>query len=465
MAVNPQTLPTDSPQLDCTAAHNAEASVGPTHSLGARMVVATLVFCMLFTVAIAAVRTWSAWQTNVAAMSAELELIAQVYQRTLSKSIWEMDRESLQAHMDSVANVSSVGQIEVSLQSANRAPEIFRRTRSGWDNAKRAPVLRIKLDYEPFAGSKETVGELVLSGDERVLWARLRAEVQTILVTQVTQSLLLASVIMLLFSRLVTVHVRRIARHLGQLTPSNLGQTLQLDRAPARRDELSQLVVGVNQLQNNLSSYLQQQQHYEQELASHRDHLADMVRERTSELENANALLDDLARTDPLTGLANRRHFDKIKELELRRAQRTLEPLTLLVCDIDCFKGYNDTYGHAAGDQCLRAVADAMRISCARAGDVVARIGGEEFAVLLPATDTHHGLQLASQLLQAVTALHIEHRDSDAAPHVTISIGLAQLDPAHNTRFETLFEQADQALYRAKSNGRNQVAHYAAPAQ
>ncbi|WP_394791330.1 GGDEF domain-containing protein [Rhodoferax sp.] len=433
-------------------------------SLGGRMVLATLGFCLLFTVAVVTIRTWSAWQSNVVRMSGEMELIAQVYQGTLSKAIWEMDRDSLQTHLASMANVPSVGQTVLTLQSANHAAEVFRRKRDGWQPSTLAPVLLTKLNYEAFPGSKEAVGEFALYGDERVLWTRLRAEMLNIVVTQVAQSLLLASLIMLLFNRLVTVHVKRIARHLGQLTPGNLGQMLTLDRNPARRDELSLLVSGLNQLQGNLSSYLERQQRDEKELVAHRDHLADLVRERTTELEStntrledANALLDGLARTDPLTGLANRRHFDETKEVEFRRAMRTGHPLSLLVCDIDYFKRYNDAYGHATGDQCLRSVASAMHTSCARAGDLVARIGGEEFAVLLPGTDAAHGARLAAQLREAVAELNIPHRDSDVASHITVSIGLVQLNPNEVDNFNSLFEQADKALYQAKSGGRNRV--------
>ncbi len=437
-------------------------------SLGGRIVLATLGFCLLFTVVVVGLRTWSAWQSSVAVMSSELTLIGQVYERTLSKSIWEMDRESMQTHIASVADVPSVGQVVVTLQSANRVPEVFRRTREGWQMSKLAPSLQTQLGYEVFPGTKETVGSFALYGDERVLWTRLRAEIANIVITQVAQSLLLAGLIMLLFSRLVTAHVRRIAQHLGQLTPSNLRQLLALDRSPSRQDELSQLVTGVNQLQSNLSNYLERQQRDEKELLTHRDHLADLVRERTTELENtntrlkdANALLDGLARTDPLTGLANRRHFDEVKQIEFRRALRTGQPLSLLVCDIDFFKRYNDRYGHAAGDQCLRAVAKAMQTTCSRAGDLVARIGGEEFAILLPGIDAAHGTELASHLCQAVAALAIPHQDSEVAAHVTLSAGLAQLDATQVERFDTLFDQADKALYQAKSQGRNRVVVHA----
>ncbi len=431
-------------------------------TLGSRLVLATLGFCLVFTLAVVGVRTWSAWQNNITALSSELRLIGQIYQRTLSKSIWDMDRESLEAHVGSVANVASVGQIEVTLQSANRSPEVLRNTREGWKPSAQIPVLRVQLDYEPFAGGREVIGELALYGDERVLWSRLRAEVAAIIMTQVVQSLLLASLIMLMFNKLVTVHVRRIAQHLGKLTPANLAQHLRLDRNTPRNDELSQLVAGVNQLQGNLSDYLEQQQQYEQELLVHRDNLAQLVKERTTELEAANARLDSLARTDTLTGLANRRQFDEVKHLEFHRAQRYGHPLSLLVCDIDHFKRYNDAYGHATGDQCLRLIAQALRDGCSRATDLVARLGGEEFAILLPATDAAHAAQIADRLRLAVSRLAIEHKESDTAPHVTISLGVAQLDPGRTRTFDELFEQADAALYEAKAGGRNRcVVHIA----
>jgi diguanylate cyclase (GGDEF)-like protein len=163
-----------------------------------------------------------------------------------------------------------------------------------------------------------------------------------------------------------------------------------------------------------------------------------------------------------MTGLPNRRHFDEAKEIEFRRARRSGQPLSLLICDIDFFKGYNDTYGHTSGDQCLCAVAGALRGSLRRAGDVVARIGGEEFAILLPATAHATALTLAGNFRQAVADLAIAHAASSVADHVTISIGLAVLDGQGTDNFDALFARADQALYRAKAGGRNRVA-YAMP--
>ncbi len=430
----------------------------PEHSLGTRLVVATLVFCLLLTLAAACVLTLLAWHAGLTKMNAELAQIEQVYQGTLTKAIWELDRESLQTHVLSAARVPAVGKVVLKVTLANRPPELFEGSSDGWMTVGLAPTRQLSLAYEPYVGARELVGELTLHGDERVLWQRLRSELAAIAITQLLQALALAALIMLTFNRLVTVHVQRIAAHLARLSPSNLGLALSLHRGARHRDELTLLVSGVNQLQGSLATYLDQQQQYEHELAGHRDRLAQLVDERTAELQAANTRLQSLARTDQLTGLANRRHFDEVKEDELRRALRSGQDLALLICDIDYFKDYNDHYGHAMGDHCLCAVAQTMRASLARAGDMIARIGGEEFAVLLPATNEVTARMLAQRVRQAVIDCGIAHERSKVAKVVTISVGLAVLTTGDAQDFDALFLRADQALYRAKANGRNQVA-------
>ncbi|TXT37698.1 MAG: Diguanylate cyclase (GGDEF) domain-containing protein, partial [Comamonadaceae bacterium] len=443
-------------------------------------------------------------------------------------------------------------------------------------------------------------------------------EILNIVMAQLLQSLLLAGLIMLMFSRTVTVHIQHIARHLGQLTPDTMGKSLRLERSPALQDELTLLEGGVNQLQDKLVHHLARQQQYENELGEHRDHLADMVQVRTAELEHltlaqqlvlrlsnrlihapheifdacqreclvevaqrlgaqlalwlvpsvdhsgfrryaewradqdgvdaspvlpqdgltqvparlareellfflslaemqrslgpheadlflsqavgANALallrgededygilfigkplgqgdwppedrallsmtvqmllhsvrhnmqlkqitqtqdalrlanrqLEVLSRHDVLTGLFNRRHFDEIKLDEYQRALRSGQPLSLLICDIDYFKAYNDHYGHARGDQCLQVVAQAMQSAIIRGGDVLARIGGEEFVVLLPATTATAAWAVAERVRLGVLGLQLPHAKSNVGPWVTISIGLAQLQPQLHADF------------------------------
>jgi len=430
----------------------------PAGSLGRRLVLATLAFCLAFTLITVAVRTWSAWHANLTAMARELTLIDQVFQRTLAKALWEVDRESLLTQLDSVAQAAPVGRVELSIQRAGRTPEILAYSRTEQPVLGRAPSLQHILIYQPYPGASETVGELTLEGDERLLWRRLQGEVASIVVTQIIQSLLLAGLIMWMFNRSVTVHVQHIARHLGQLSPANLKQTLHLGRSAAHQDELSLLEVGVNDLQDKLSIYLERQRQDEQDLAAHRDHLAELVEARTAELRAANSRLEELSRSDPLTGLANRRHFDEFKDIEFRRALRLGQPLSVLMCDLDCFKLYNDTYGHALGDRCLQAVADILNRVFGRASELVARIGGEEFAVLLPGADALAARTAAERLRQELAELAIEHSSSPVATHVTLSIGVAQFEPETMDQFDVLMLRADQALYRAKSLGRDRIA-------
>jgi len=436
---------------------------GPTgrsprrRSLGARLMLATLGFCLLFTVAAAAVQTWSAWRANKAAMEADLALIDRMYAGALAKANWDLDREQIATYAQILSQAPSVGQVRITVRLPVGPPLVFEQVRPGWVQSSVAPVHRSDLRYEPFPGRTEVVGQLRLAGDEAKLWRQLREELAGIFVTQALQSLLLASLVMALFHRLVTVHVRRIARHLERLSPQTLGEPLRLARAERDDDELGLLVTGVNQLQDKLSGHLERQQRFEHELAAHRDRLSELVLERTAELEAVNHRLEQLSRTDALTGLANRRSFDQVKQAEFLRARRNRQPLALLLCDIDYFKRFNDTYGHGEGDACLRAVAEVLRAVVQRGGDLVARIGGEEFAILLPGSGLEAGLAVAARVRAGMAERAIAHAGSEVTPFVTLSMGLALLDEEHDPHFEALFRRADQALYRAKHEGRDRV--------
>ena len=175
------------------------------------------------------------------------------------------------------------------------------------------------------------------------------------------------------------------------------------------------------------------------------------------QLEAANTQLALLSRQDALTGLANRRHLFTYLQDEWRRETRHARPLSMIMIDVDCFKEYNDNYGHLAGDECLRDIARALQSQVHRPGDLLARYGGEEFAVVLPETTLHGAHELAENLRHAVVRLNREHRYSHVAPHVTISIGVAELAPKGH-KMDELILLADAALYRAKEEGRNRVA-------
>jgi diguanylate cyclase (GGDEF)-like protein len=175
----------------------------------------------------------------------------------------------------------------------------------------------------------------------------------------------------------------------------------------------------------------------------------------TEKLKAANEALEKLTLTDALTHISNKRHFQQVYEKEWKREMRAGNALTLMVIDIDCFKLYNDTYGHLEGDRCLKAVAGSLGKIVCRAGDMLARFGGEEFVILLQNASLADANLVASRLIENVRALNIPHKASVADSIVTISLGLAQAVPQQEASPNDLIEAADQALYRAKTTGRN----------
>jgi two-component system chemotaxis family response regulator WspR len=174
-----------------------------------------------------------------------------------------------------------------------------------------------------------------------------------------------------------------------------------------------------------------------------------------AELELKNQELERLSGSDALTGIPNRRRFDEAFSLEWRRGLRESTPLTLVLIDVDFFKKYNDAYGHLAGDDCLRQVAQAIRHAARRPGDLAARYGGEEFAIVLPNTDAAGGAVVAENVRAMVEALGLPHEKSEVATHVTASLGVASQVPGSHTARAQLIAAADAALYEAKRSGRN----------
>ena len=203
------------------------------------------------------------------------------------------------------------------------------------------------------------------------------------------------------------------------------------------------------------------------------------------DLADYRAMLEEKMRLDPLTNVANRRALDEHVTTQWQRAMRSQRALSLLMIDVDHFKRYNDHYGHVEGDECLRRVAQTLATMVSRADELVARYGGEEFAVLLPETEAPQALALAQKMCAAVHDMGLAHADSDTAPYVTVSIGVACLHPVFCTATDlqagnpgrataaaldpelaqaldgalaqALFEQADAALYAAKKQGRNRA--------
>jgi diguanylate cyclase (GGDEF)-like protein len=210
--------------------------------------------------------------------------------------------------------------------------------------------------------------------------------------------------------------------------------------------ELEKEKTHVTRLYNDLESYLARRKKTEEQLK--------VEKEKAEQLAQS---LFAISTLDGLTGIPNRRHFDSAIAKEWNRASRTGTPVSLIMCDIDYFKAYNDNYGHQKGDNCLIRLALLLQEHARREGDMAARYGGEEFVILLPATSLDSARDIAEQMRLAIAELSIPHRFSSPENIVTGSFGVATVIPMPDQQPGILISRADKALYRAKQQGRNQV--------
>ena len=219
------------------------------------------------------------------------------------------------------------------------------------------------------------------------------------------------------------------------------------------------LVIGLG-FTSLLAAYLALMLRRSRELMAGQQALEHQIKERMDaekKLREANRALEDLSRKDPVLGIANRRYFDEHFQSEWLRATRDGTSLSLLIGDVDCFKAYNDTYGHVAGDKCLQQVARILSDVVDRPGDLAARYGGEEIAIVLPSTLEAGAHNIAEKVRLAIVAMASPHEESSVAKVVTMSIGCGTAFPTQDSSMENFIRSVDAALYRAKQQGRNQT--------
>lgn len=254
---------------------------------------------------------------------------------------------------------------------------------------------------------------------------------------------------------LLIVPMRTQGRVIGTITLARCGSTKaysaeDLSMLQSLADRAALTLVNARLYAENL--------HQAEQLRVANAELEQRVAERTAELEKAMETLHRMAVEDGLTGLANRRRFNDVMEEEIRRARRSKTPLSLILCDVDFFKKYNDAYGHQGGDDCLRMVGAVLKEVFKRAGDLPARYGGEEFAAVLPGVKPEQAVCMGEKLRQAINDRGMPHKASDVAPYVTLSIGVSTaLEVGEEMNADWFVSKADEALYKSKATGRNRV--------
>ena len=246
----------------------------------------------------------------------------------------------------------------------------------------------------------------------------------------------------------------------GVFTPERLEMLQLLVAQAAISIENSSLYAELEEKVTERTAELQDALEMQKHLNSELSEKSLKLDQAYAELRAANDQLQHQANTDALTGLANRRYFNKLLAHEYRRSIRGRQPLPVLMSDLDNFKAFNDHYGHLQGDDCLKAIADVFNQVFSRSTDVVARYGGEEIIVVLPDTDIDEAARLAESLRASVEALRLPHAGNGSFEVVTISIGAVSLIPDITESVDSITQKADKALYQAKERGRNKVCFY-----
>ena len=272
------------------------------------------------------------------------------------------------------------------------------------------------------------------------------ANLRSINLLVLLSSALLAILLSLWIAKTIAEAIAKLSAATVRMADGKLETRLEVETT----DELGQLAASFNRMAEQLARR-------GEALRQAKEELEQQVAERTRELTEANCELQRLSLSDALTCIGNRRFLDELLEREWRRALREQTPLSVVMLDIDYFKLFNDTYGHVAGDDCLRKVAGILTATIQRTTDFASRYGGEEFVLVLPATDEQGALTVAEKIRCRVEALAIPHEKSPLAGVVTVSIGVATIMPLRDSDAGLLMTAADQALYRAKTAGRNQV--------
>jgi diguanylate cyclase (GGDEF)-like protein len=292
-----------------------------------------------------------------------------------------------------------------------------------------------------------------LAGSEQDQLKNLRFICISIIFT----SLILSALLALLISRYLGYPVKQLQIAAQKVRDQNYEVIVDIKR----QDELGLLADIFNEMIAEIRNYSVVLEKKNSQLKKHAQDLEQTVKERTLALSKTNQQLQALAKLDGLTNIFNRRYFDEYLQTEWQRAIRAQSWLTLILCDVDHFKLYNDTYGHQAGDECLRKVANTICQCLNRSGDIVARYGGEEFAIVLPNTCLKGAVNMAERIRLSVKSLELEHIASQTSRYVTISMGVVSMIPKIKQPYTNLIENADRGLYQSKEEGRDRISIFA----
>lgn len=415
-----------------------------------RRVITVAAFSMVL---IGAAQSWLQYKSEVMRVNELVNVLSKTHIPMLTVALWDIEPTVAEQQVSTIASHREIG-------GAYLATATGLAFQSGVVDTEAEPDFTVAIPNP--RNDEAALGELRVYYDHgEIQRAILMAVAGGTLKLGLFIVLVCLVVYRVMFHRL-KAPLRQIADYSKQLSPDRDNPPLVINR-PERQwqDEIDLVAEGFETLREAISRYGRERDRAMKALADERDQLEMRVAERTKELEISRRELYLLSHTDHLTGLANRRSFEERSCLEERRVRRYPAPLSLVMIDVDYFKGYNDYYGHAKGDECLVTLGKVMVEHCRRAGEFAARLGGEEFALLLAGQDSTGAAEIAERLCKAVFEADIPHQGSPLG-RVTISLGCASWEPGSDmplddTLIDRMLSQADKRLYQAKFNGRNRV--------
>lgn len=386
---------------------------------------------MLGALLVAAINAYTVFLQSEDHLFDTMTTIGAVYVPQLATSVWDIEPANVAATINGmVENNDNIGYVQLDLLSG------YQFVAGQLSDVGRLPAKTFTL-YEP-GTTEHVIGSLKVYPNAKAFYQHLAFNLATSLLGYVLLTFLICQLVRWVLRQHLQKPLKEIAQFAQTLDAERLLTPLRLsNRENITPNEIDLVVAGFDTLQTELSRHI--------------NHLDQMVAERTTQLEAALASIQQLYITDPLTGCYNRHYLNN--QLELIFASQAQQPISLIFCDIDFFKRINDTFGHKAGDEVLNRCGQILREGLRTDSDWVARFGGEEFLVVLPKTPLPEALQVAERLRLSIAALSFDFRQQ--AYSITASFGVAQQLDAENAT--QLCERADQLLYRAKHNGRNQV--------
>ena len=370
-----------------------------------------------------------------------LQNVERIYYPTLAASLWELNTKQVDDLQEKILALSFISAIRIVDEQGHDTLKSKGDVRPGVATVTHT----FSLNYRD-ANADAHLADVTLMTTHGVVFDLLKVSYQLIVVNALIKSLALTILFVWVFKKRLSAPLGKLTSQIETINLNSLEKTrISLDQP--EKNELSQLERAFNTMLSLLDA---ERKRHAAHLEEINEDLERQVISRTEQLALANQKLESLVREDPMTGIANRRHFFERATIEIQRALRS-GPLSILMLDLDHFKDINDTWGHSVGDEVLKNFVVAAGIPL-RATDLLARIGGEEFAILLPDTTLEGAKVLAERVVETVQRQTVEGPEGEIA--YTVSVGAAVFHGAHDD-LPSLLKRADAALYKAKERGRN----------